>query len=191
VKPTAAIVILLSLAIAASAAVLTLKPLDEAGYNAMLKQHAGKVVLMDIWAAWCEPCRAETPDLVKIAKQLGPKGLDYVTVTIDGAGELSYAEKYLHRNAVPFPAYYRKTSNEDAWVHNVHPQWTGTLPALFLYDRSGKLSRAFIGSATPEVLETAIRELLGVKSKPLLLRDNFLHDLRSPAPDGHQTSVAP
>ena len=103
-RPTAAIVILLSLAIAASAAVLTLKPLDEAGYNAMLKQHAGKVVLMDIWAAWCEPCRAETPDLVKIAKQLGPKGLDYVTVTIDGAGELSYAEKYLHRNAVPFPA---------------------------------------------------------------------------------------
>jgi thiol-disulfide isomerase/thioredoxin len=160
VKRTVAIVILLSLAVAASAADLTLKPLDEAGYNALLKQHAGKVVLMDIWAAWCEPCRAETPDLVKLAKQLGPKGLDYVTVTLDLPGELSYAEKYLHRNAVPFPAYYRKTKDEDAWVHNVHPQWTGTLPALFLYDRSGKLARAFIGSAPPATLEAAIRQLL-------------------------------
>jgi thiol-disulfide isomerase/thioredoxin len=160
VKPIVATVILLSLGLAASAAELTLKPLDEAGYNAMLKQHAGKVVLMDIWAAWCEPCRAETQDLVKISKEFGPKGMDYVTVTIDGAGELSYAEKYLHRNNVPFPAYYRKTTNEDAWVHNVHPQWTGTLPALFLYDRSGKLARAFIGSAPPATLEAAIRELL-------------------------------
>jgi len=156
----------LALALAGAAALpgsgipLTLKPLDEAGYNALVKQHAGKVVLMDIWAAWCEPCRAETQDLLKISKQFGPQGLDYVTVTLDSPGELSYAEKYLHRNGVPFPAYYRKTKNEDAWVHNVHPQWTGTLPALFLYDRHGNLARAFIGTATPEALSSAIRELL-------------------------------
>jgi thiol-disulfide isomerase/thioredoxin len=160
VKPIVATVILLSLAITASAAELTLKPLDEAGYNALIKRHSGKVVLMDIWAAWCEPCRAETQDLVKLSKELGTKGLDYVTVTIDGPGELSYAEKYLRRNGSPFPAYYRKTKNEDAWVRNIHPQWTGTLPALFLYDRNGRLARAFIGSATPEVLSAAIRELL-------------------------------
>jgi len=139
---------------------LTLKPVDEAGYNALVQQHAGKVVLMDIWAAWCEPCRAETPELVKLSKSLGPKGLDYVTVTIDRPGELSYAEKFLHRNLVPFPAYYRKTTNDDAWVHNVNPQWTGTLPALFLYDRKGRLAKSLIGSAPPEVIESAIRELL-------------------------------
>ena len=139
----------------------TLKPVDEAGYNALVKQHAGKVILMDIWAAWCEPCRAETPELVKLSTQLGPKGLDYVTVTLDSPGELSYAEKFLHKNLVPFPAYYRKTKDGDAWVRNVNPQWTGTLPALFLYDRKGKLSKSFIGSVSPEVLESAIRELLG------------------------------
>ena len=143
--------------------VTTLKPIDEAGYNALLKQHAGKVILMDIWAAWCEPCRAETPDLVKLSKKLAPKGLDYVTVTIDNPAELSYAEKYLHKNLVPFPAYYRQTKNEDAWVHNVNPQWTGTLPALFLYDRAGRQAKAFIGSAPPETIEKAIEELLSRK----------------------------
>lgn len=138
---------------------ITLKPIDESGYTALVKQHAGKVILMDIWAAWCEPCRAETPELVKLSQKLGPKGLDYVTVTIDSPGELSYAEKFLRRNAVPFPAYYRKTTNEDAWLHNVNPQWTGTLPALFLYDRKGVLAKSFIGAAPPEVIEAAIRGL--------------------------------
>jgi thiol-disulfide isomerase/thioredoxin len=138
----------------------SLKPIDEAGYNTLIQKHAGKVVLMDIWAAWCEPCRAETPDLVKLSAKLGPKGLDYVTVTIDNPAELSYAEKFLHKNAVPFPAYYRKTKNEDAWVHNVNAQWTGTLPALFLYDRKGRLAKSFIGSAPPDAIEAAIRELL-------------------------------
>jgi thiol-disulfide isomerase/thioredoxin len=149
------------LLIAAPTVKPTLTPIDEAGYSALVQQHAGKVILMDIWAAWCEPCRAETPALVKLSKQLGPRGLDYVTVTLDSPGELSYAEKFLHRNLVPFPAYYRKTENEDTWVHNVNPQWTGTLPALFLYDRKGRLAKSFIGSAPPDVIESAIRELLG------------------------------
>ena len=140
--------------------VTTLKPIDESGYNALVKQHAGKVILMDIWAAWCEPCRAETPDLVRLSKKLRPKGLDYVTVTIDNPAELSYAEKYLRKNMVPFPAYYRQTKNEDAWVSNVNPQWTGTLPALFLYDRNGKLAKSFIGSAPPQTIERAIDEIL-------------------------------
>ena len=142
-------------------AVLTLKPIDESGYNALVKQHAGRVVLMDIWAAWCEPCRAEMPDLVKLSKQLAPKGLDYVTVSIDSPGELSYAEKFLRRNLVPFPAYYRKSRDEDGWIRNVNPQWTGTLPAVFLYDRSGKLAHSYIGTQPPGTIESAIRELLG------------------------------
>ena len=151
---------LLSFAAVSAAAELTLKPIDQTGYNALVKQHAGKVILMDIWAAWCEPCREEMPDLVKLSKELRTKGVAYVTVTIDSPGELSYAEKFLHKNLVPFPSYYRKAKDEDAWVRNVSPQWTGTLPALFLYDRSGKLARTFIGSQPPGTIEAAVRELL-------------------------------
>ena len=154
-------VILLALAAGTvSAAELALKPLDEGGYNALVKRHAGKVILMDIWAAWCEPCRAETPELVKLSRQLAPKGLAYVTVTIDSPAELSYAEKFLRKSASPFPAYYRQSKDADAWVRNVHPQWTGTLPALFLYDRSGKMARTFIGATPIATLEGAVRELL-------------------------------
>ena len=138
---------------------LTLKPIDEAGYNALLKQHAGKIIVMDIWAAWCEPCRMEMPDLVQMSKRLAPKGVDLVTVTIDNPAELSYAEKFLHKNNVPFPSYYRKTKDEDAWVHNVHPQWTGTLPAMFIYDKSGKLATAMIGSQPIAKIEATIAEL--------------------------------
>jgi thiol-disulfide isomerase/thioredoxin len=144
----------------AHSADLTLRPVDEPGYRAVLKENSGKVVLMDIWAAWCEPCRAATPELVKIAKQLGPQGFRYVTVTVDDPGELAYAEKFLRAQNVPFPAYYRQAKNVDRWIQAVDPQWRGSLPALFLYDRKGKRAKSFIGSTPAPMVEAAIRELL-------------------------------
>jgi thiol-disulfide isomerase/thioredoxin len=154
------LILLSASAAVAAAAELTLKPIDQAGYRALLKRHAGKVIIMDIWAAWCEPCRDEMPQLARLQKQLASRGVDYVTVTLDSPGELSYAEKFLRKNLVPFPAYYRKTKDEDDWVRNVSPQWTGTLPALFLYDRRGNLAKTFIGGQPPGTIDAAVLELL-------------------------------
>src|SRR6266849_1256166 len=91
---------LLWCALSCGAQDLALRPVDEAGYQALVKQQAGKVVLIDLWAAWCEGCRVEMPELVKMAKRYAPQGLKYITVTIDSPAELSYAEKFLKRQGV-------------------------------------------------------------------------------------------
>jgi thiol-disulfide isomerase/thioredoxin len=142
------------------AAALLLKPVDESGYQQLLKANAGKVVLVDIWAAWCEPCRAMMPETAKMAKRLAPEGFKYITVTIDNPEELNYAQKFLRKTGAPFPGYYRKAKDDEAWVKAVDARWTGSLPALFLYDRQGKKVKSYIGAVPASQLEADIRALL-------------------------------
>jgi len=143
-----------------AASPLLLKPVDEAGYQQLLKQNAGKVVLVDIWAAWCEPCRAMMPETAKLAKRLAPEGFRYITVTIDNPEELNYAQKFLLKTGAPFPGYYRKAKDDEAFIKAVDARWSGSLPALFLYDRQGHKAKSYIGAVPVSQLESDIRELL-------------------------------
>ena len=52
-----------------------LKPLNESGYQKVVAESKGKVVLVDFWATWCKPCRAELPQLAKLDGRLKAKGL--------------------------------------------------------------------------------------------------------------------
>ena len=47
-----------------------------------LADYKGKVVLVNVWATWCEPCRVEMPSIEKLHKEYGPKGLKIVAVSI-------------------------------------------------------------------------------------------------------------
>lgn len=58
-----------------------LAPLDESGYGKLVAAHKGKVMLVDFWATWCVPCRAETPELAKLASKLRARGFDLVTIS--------------------------------------------------------------------------------------------------------------
>ncbi len=141
------------------------RPVDEAGYRALLERHSGKIILVDFWASWCEPCRAEMPALVKLARRYTPQGFSFVTVSIDSPGELSYAEKFLKAQGVPFPAYYKKARNNERFIHSVDPRWSGSLPALFFYGRDGKLVKASVGETDAGTIEATVRELLGRPAK--------------------------
>ena len=51
-----------------------------------LDDYKGRVVLLNIWATWCAPCRAEMPSMEQLYRQYGPKGLDVVAISIDDEG---------------------------------------------------------------------------------------------------------
>lgn len=150
----------LLLALALAPPKLALAPVDQAGYQKLIHAHARKVLLVDFWATWCEPCREEMPGLVKLAAANRPRGLDFIAISADLDKDLPKAEQFLRSIHAPLPSYYKHTTNDDDFINSIDHDWSGALPALFLYGRDGKLARKFIGETDTAALEAAIRKAL-------------------------------
>jgi thiol-disulfide isomerase/thioredoxin len=137
-----------------------LDPLDEAGFRQLLAASKGKVLLVNFWATWCAPCREEMPLLVKLEAAYRARGFRLVTVSADEPEDARQALEFLQKVGVPQPAYIKRAANDDKFITAVDAKWSGALPALFLYDKSGRKVRSFIGEADFKLLETEIRKLL-------------------------------
>ena len=137
-----------------------LTPVDEASFQKQIVANKGKVVLYDFWATWCEPCRAELPQLIGLRAKLKARGFELVTISADEPEQAAAAEKVLRKSGAPLPAFRKQALNDDRFINAIDPKWSGALPALFLYDRSGRKVTSFIGETEISVIEAAIQKLL-------------------------------
>jgi thiol-disulfide isomerase/thioredoxin len=137
-----------------------LLPFDERVHSQVLAGNKGNVVLIDFWATWCAPCLEELPQLVALEARLRPKGFRLITVSADDPSDRAAALKLLAKHNVSGPAYLKQVVDDDKFINTVDKKWSGALPGLFLYDRSGKLVRSFIGEMEMATVEKAIRALL-------------------------------
>lgn len=137
-----------------------LVPINEAGFQKLVAEHKGKVVLYDFWATWCAPCRGEMPQLAVLQDKLRARGLDVVTISADDQEHKAAAEKFIQMFRVDGPAYIKKADDDDRFINAIDPKWGGALPALFLYDKTGHKVKSFIGETDMGVLEAAVRKLL-------------------------------
>jgi thiol-disulfide isomerase/thioredoxin len=135
-----------------------LAPVDEAGYSKLIAAHKGKVLLVDFWATWCEPCRAEMPQLVRLEQKLRARGFELVTISADEPEQEAAASKVLKADGVSGSAFLKKPADDDKFTAAIDAKWGGALPALFLYDRNGKKVRSFIGETPMKDLEAAIEK---------------------------------
>ena len=152
--------ILFCLPLLATAPLVPLVPINEAGFQKLVDSHKGKVVLYDFWATWCAPCRAEMPQLILLEDKLRSRGLQVVTISADDQEHKTGAEKFIQMYRVEPPAYVKQADDDDRFINAIDPKWSGALPALFLYDKSGHKVRSFIGETDMNALEAAIRKLL-------------------------------
>ena len=137
-----------------------LTPLSETSFPKMVATHKGKILLVDVWATYCVPCRAEMPQLVKLSEKLRGRGLDFVTFSTDEPQNEAAAFKMLMVNAVAAPFFLKKVADDDKFYNLVDPKWSGEMPAMFIYDRSGKRVRSFLGETPVKDIEAAIQKLL-------------------------------
>jgi thiol-disulfide isomerase/thioredoxin len=109
-------------------------------------------------ATWCEPCREEFPDLVRVRGQYGPDTLDFVLVSLDDPSDIGQVvpEFLAGARATAFPSYLLNADDPDAAINLVDPTWRGELPATFLYDRSGALVFKHRGRINPAELRAAL-----------------------------------
>ncbi len=148
------------LLLATGVAAAPLRPLDEAGYRKVLADNKGQVVLVNFWATYCAPCRAEMPALATLSKRLHAKGFRLVVISADEPEQQAAAQKFIDKQAISGISYIRRAQDDDAFIRAIDAKWSGALPASFLYDRSGRKVKSFVGEVELRELERAVGGLL-------------------------------
>lgn len=136
--------------------------IDEVKLKTLLKPN-GKPILVNFWATWCEPCREEFPDLVKIGADYKGK-LDFITISLDDLEELNRdVPKFLAEMKVEMPAYLLKATNDDAAISSVSKDWQGGLPFTMLINTKGEIVYFKQGKVKPDILRGEIDKLSNAK----------------------------
>lgn len=124
------------------------------GESFRLSNQKGKVVLMNIWATWCAPCRDETPDLVDLYNKYKDQGYVTLGVSIDEQGE-SVVRPFMEEYEVTYPMYI----DTDGTVMEKYGPTMG-IPTTYIIGRQGNLRYFAVGALTNKELEPRIKELL-------------------------------
>lgn len=106
-----------------------------------LADYKGKVVLLNVWATWCGPCRTEMPSIEALHKALGPKGLHVVAVSIDDPGKADDIRKFLRDFGLTFEVLHDSTQAIQAAY-----QTTG-VPETFIIAADGTIRKKVISAS--------------------------------------------
>jgi thiol-disulfide isomerase/thioredoxin len=132
--------------------------------QALLKRDGKRPLLVNYWATWCDPCRDEFPDLVKIDKDYRDKGLDFIAVSLDDLVDIKTAvPKFLRTMNAKMPVYLLNVADPEPIINFVDKDWGGSLPATFLYDNQGKVVYKHFGRINSGELRAAIEKLVSSK----------------------------
>jgi thiol-disulfide isomerase/thioredoxin len=125
-----------------------------------VQKERGNVVLVNVWATWCEPCRREFPELLRVRRELTARGFALILVSADFADQLPQVRQFLAQQGVGFRTYL-KEQDDQTFIDTLDTRWSGALPASFLYDRNGTLRDFWEGGASYETIAARVGVLLG------------------------------
>jgi thiol-disulfide isomerase/thioredoxin len=121
------------------------KPLDLASYR-------GKVVLLDFWATWCAPCRAEIPHFVEFQNNYRDQGLQIIGISMDD--DLKPVRPFYQEFKMNYPVALG--------TEKLAQSYGGILglPVTFLIDRDGRIAGKYVGAVNIATIEQGIKSLL-------------------------------
>jgi len=127
-----------------------------------LSSYNGKVLLVNLWATWCGPCRLETPELVKLNKEFRSQGVEIVGLSTENPdASADSVREFVHNYDVNYRIGWATPEVAIALM-----QGRDAIPQSFVISRSGRIVRRFVGfnpSDTPQQTKTAIQEALNDK----------------------------
>jgi thiol-disulfide isomerase/thioredoxin len=129
---------------------------DGNGNSMTLADYRGKVVLLNIWATWCGPCREEMPTLDRLQERLGGADFEVVALSIDRAGIGVVSEFYAEIGVQHLAKYIDESGNAAGQLNAVG------LPTTLLIDREGREIGRHVGPAewdTPEMADFLGRQI--------------------------------
>jgi thiol-disulfide isomerase/thioredoxin len=133
-------------------------------FPALLKSVDARPRLVNYWATWCDPCREEFPDLVRIDSEYRSKGLDTIAISLDDYAEIkTEVPKFLQRMKARMPVYLLNVADPEPQINLADPTWGGALPATFIYDGKGEIVFKKFGRFDTAELRAAINKVMSEK----------------------------
>jgi thiol-disulfide isomerase/thioredoxin len=126
---------------------------DLRGRTLRLSDYKGKVVVLNFWATWCPPCRAEMPDLIRMQREYRSRGLQVVGITYPPE-EIAKVRQFVRKLGVNYPIALGTIETKSLFDE------TETLPLTIVIDREGKVRERIEGILLPQEFEQKIRPLL-------------------------------
>jgi len=126
---------------------------DVDGKPVKLSDFKGKVVILDFWATWCPPCRAEIPGFVAIQKKYADKGFTVIGVSLDKQGP-SVVKPFMRELGMNYPVVMGnpKIAGDYGFIT--------AIPTTFVIDRRGDVVTAYEGFRDQATFESLIAPLL-------------------------------
>ena len=125
---------------------------DLAGQQLNLSSYRGKVVLLDFWATWCDPCRREIPQFVELQDKYGSQGFQIIGVSMDDGPDP--VRDFYQRFKMNYPVVMGTAKTGELYGGVLG------LPIAFLIDRNGRIAAKHIGATDVSVFEKEIVALL-------------------------------
>ncbi len=126
---------------------------DVEGKVVKLSDFKGRVVILDFWATWCPPCRAEIPGFVALQKQYGEKGLTIIGVSLDEKGP-KVVKPFMKKYSINYPIVMGDTKTQNAYGG------IEGIPTTFVIDGDGMIVSKHVGFAEKSVFEKELKPLL-------------------------------
>jgi peroxiredoxin len=112
---------------------------DLTGKPVSLSEFRGKVVLLNIWATWCGPCKREIPSLDRLYQIRKDKGLEIVAISVDRT-PVSGVASFVANHQMSFPVLHDNRGEVG------QKYWARSIPSSFLLDRNGVIKWKVVGS---------------------------------------------
>lgn len=125
---------------------------DLSGQPLTLAGNRGKVVILDFWATWCEPCKTEIPHFIDMQNRYAAQGLQVIGISMDD--EEKPVREFQQQFKMNYPVVMGNARLAESYGGILG------LPITFVIDRQGRICKRHIGQTEPSVFEGEIRKLL-------------------------------
>ncbi len=135
---------------------------DLRGNDVTLQQYKGKVVLVNFWATWCEPCKSEIPMLIDFQQKYGPRGFSVLGLSMDEDG-IKAVQPFLDKERFDVGGQKESMNYPIVFANDSIAEKFGGimgLPTSFLFTRDGKEVRKIVGPIDRDTMSKAIQDLL-------------------------------
>ena len=128
--------------------------------SGLINADQDRALLINVWATWCLPCREEFPDLVKISESYG-NNVRVVGISVDDPDILdSKVLPFLQKHKAEFENYLLKVIEPEDFINLLSKEWSGAIPATFIYDKSGKQKEVLIGKQNYKSFEQEVKKVI-------------------------------